>query len=225
MGRSALVVVAVVLIALFAFTRHSPAATTHAQDPPAFGGSGSVNAHLSVVPTIRSVTVSPGSVSFGNCTGGQGDTASVKNQMGYPNGTCSVITSSANANLPVTITYTGLAGRVYVSGSSAVPSDNGTNWSLCNPGGQPTCTGGQGEPGEDQYTVETSADEVASAAALTGNLVCDSEFDTGGGCAATPAEFKSQSQNEGIKLIGPRTWDDHSTSWSVTVTWTAASSS
>jgi hypothetical protein len=55
--------------------------------------------------------------------------------------------------------------------------------------------------------------------------VCDSEFDTGGGCAATPAEFKSQSQNEGIKLIGPRTWDDHSTSWSVTVTWTAASSS
>jgi len=101
MGRNALVVVVIALIGLFAFARHSPAAASHGQDPPGqdpptFSGSGSVNAHLSVVPTIRSVTVSPGSVSFGDCTGGTGDTSSTSNQLGYPNGTCSVGTSGDN---------------------------------------------------------------------------------------------------------------------------------
>lgn len=225
MGRNALVVVAVVLIGLLVFTRHSPAAASHGQDPPAFGGSGSINAHLKVVPTIRSVTVSPGSVTFGHCTGGTGNTSSTNTQMGYPNGICSVGTSGANASFPITITYTGLPGQVFVNGSSAVPADNGTNWSLCNPGGQPACGGGQGEPGQDQYTVRTFAEQVANTAVLTGSLACDSEFDPGGGCTATPAVFKNQSQSEGIQLTGPKTWDDHSTSWSVTIIWTAASPS
>jgi hypothetical protein len=228
MGRNALIVVVIALIGLFAFARHSPATATGGQDPPGqdpptFSGSGSVNAHLSVVPTIRSVTVSPGSVSFGNCTGGAGDTSSTGTQMGYPNGTCSVGTSGPNGSFPVTIKYTGLPGRVYVEGSNASPSDNGTSWSLCIPGGQPACTGGQGKPGPDQYTVETFAGQVASPAVMTGTLVCDGEFDPGGGCTASPAEFKSQSQSEGVQLTGPSTWDDHSTAWSLTITWTAAS--
>jgi hypothetical protein len=58
---------------------------------------------------------------------------------------------------------------------------------------------------------------------VTGSSACDQEFDSGGGCAATPAEFKTQSQSEGIQLTGPQTYDDHSTSWSITITWIAAS--
>jgi hypothetical protein len=28
-------------------------------------------------------------------------------------------------------------------------------------------------------------------------------------------------QHEGLLLTGPTSWDDHSTSWTLTVTWTA----
>ena len=225
MGRSGLVVVVVaVLIALFAFSRHSTDPPANGQDPPTFGGSGSVSAHLSVVPTIRSVTVSPGSVTFGGCTHGAGETASAGSKMGYPNGICWVgSTGAPDASFPITVTYTGLSGNVWVSGSNAVPSDNGTNWSLCNPVGEPACTGGQGKPGTNQFAVSTFASEVANFAVLTGSATCDNVFDPGGGCSATPAEFGSQTQHEGLQLTGPNTSDDHATSWSVNITWIAVS--
>jgi hypothetical protein len=231
-SRNALVVVAILLIGLFAFTRHSPAATTgtadavaagHSQDPPTPGGSGSVNAHLSVVPTIRSVTVSPDSVTFQHCHGGAAPTSSTSTQMGYPNGICTVGSSGANGSFPITITYKGLPGNVWVSGSSAAPADNGPSWSLCTPGGQPACSGGQHKPGADQYTVETFAEQVANSAVMIGSPACDPEFDPSGGCIASPAEFKTQSQTEGLQLIGPNTWHDNSTSWSITITWIAES--
>lgn len=236
MSRNALIVIGVALLALFAFGRHSssPATSTAAasvsepngngngQKPPAFGGSGSVTAHLSVVPTIRSVTVSPGSVDFGNCSGGAGSTVSTKASMGYPNGTCWVGSTGPNANYPITVSYKGLPGNVWVSGSSAVPDDNGTSWSLCNPQGQPACTGGGGKPGKDQYTVSSFAQDVGNYGVLVGSAECDSEFDSGGGCTATPAEFTSQVQREGFKVIGPKMWDDGATSWNVTITWMAA---
>jgi hypothetical protein len=219
MSRSALVIAVIVLIGLFAFARHSPAATTAAdaqgQDPPTFGGSGSVSAHLSVVPTIRSVTVSPGSVTFGHCSGGAGPTSSTSTQMGYPNGVCTVGSNGPDGSFPITITYKGLPGEVYVGGSNAAPADSGASWSLCNPG--------HNEPAANQYTVQTFAQQVASPTVVTGSSACDQEFDSGGGCAATPAEFKTQSQSEGIQLTGPQTYDDHSTSWSITITWIAAS--
>src|SRR5437773_1454432 len=145
MGRSGLIILVAVLIALFGFARHSPdsPASTSGQDPPAFGGSGSVTAHLKVVPTIRSVTVSPGSVDFRNCTEGTGDTASAGDQMGYPNGICWVGNTGSNGHFPVTVTYTGLAGNVWVSASGAVSDGNGAGWSLCDPTGKPVCTGDQ----------------------------------------------------------------------------------
>ncbi|MGH3235093.1 MAG: hypothetical protein ACRDOH_17965 [Streptosporangiaceae bacterium] len=223
MGRSGVVVIVAVLIALFVFARHSPDPPANGQDPPAFGGSGSVSAHLNVVPTIRSVTVSPGSATFGDCTGGVGATASTSGKMGYPNGICWVGSTGPNSSFPITITYTGLPGSVWVSGSSAVPSDHGTSWSLCNPVGQPACTGGQGKPGKDQFAVSTFGAEVANFAVLTGSASCDIEFNPGGGCSATPVQFSSQAQHEGIQLTGPKTWDDGSTSWSVSITWIAES--
>jgi hypothetical protein len=226
MGRSGLIVLVAALIALFAFTRHSSnPASASGQDPPAFGGSGSVSAHLNVVPTIRSVTVSPGSVTFGKCTGGADPTASQGDKLGYPNGICWVGTTGPDASFPITVTYTGLPGNVWVSSTNAAPGDSGTSWSLCNPQGKPACTGGQGRPGKDQFAVSTFAPQVANFAVLTGTAACDNEFDAGGGCSANPAEFTSQTQQEGLQLTGPNTWDDHSTSWNLSITWLAEGSS
>ncbi len=221
MGRNGLIILVAVLIALFGFARHSsdPPAGGNGQDPPAFGGSGSVTAHLNVVPTIRSVTVSPGSVNFGNCTDGTGDTASAGDKMGYPNGICLVGNTGSNGHFPITVTYTGLAGNVWVHAGDAV-SGHGS-WSLCNPTSQPVCTGGQNKPGNNQFTVMTFAQDVANYQLLTGDARCDTEFGPSGVCTAAPAEFQSVAAHEGIRLIGPRASDDNSTSWSVTIVWQA----
>jgi len=217
MGRNGLIILVAVLIALFGFARHSsdPPAGGNGQDPPAFGGSGSVTAHLNVVPTIRSVTVSPGSVNFGNCTDGTGDTASAGDKMGYPNGICLVGNTGSNGHFPITVTYTGLAGNVWVHAGDAV-SGHGS-WSLCNPTSLPVCTGGQNKPGNNQFTVMTFAQDVANYQLLTGDARCDTEFGPSGVCTAAPAEFQSVAAHEGIRLIGPRASDDNSTSWSAAI--------
>jgi hypothetical protein len=226
LGRSAILVIVAIVVVLLVFTHHST--TSDGQAAPVTGGSGSTTAHLKVVPTIRSVTVSPGSVTFGNCSGGSGYTNSTQSTLGYPNGTCTVGAIGVNESFPITVTYTGIPGSVYVSGSSAVPADNGANWTLCSPPGSPSsqsaCTGTQGLPGADQYMVMNFAQSVENAGVLTTTPSCDVEFDTSGGCTATPREFQNQVQHEGLLLTGPKSWNDHSTSWTVTVTWTAVGS-
>src|SRR5260370_26612747 len=103
MGRNGgIFVLVAVLIGLFVFARHSSDPPPSGQDPPAFGGSGSVTAHLSVVPTIRSVTVSPGSVRFGECTGGAGNTPATAAPMGYPHASCCGGRTRAGRGLPPT---------------------------------------------------------------------------------------------------------------------------
>jgi hypothetical protein len=221
--RSAILVIAALVVILLIFTRHS--ATSDGQQPaPVTGGGGTTTAHLKVVPTIRSVTVSPGSVTFGDCSGGSGFTNSTQNTLGYPNGSCTVGAIGVNEAFPITVTYTGIPGEVYVSGSSAVPADNGANWILCSPPGSPgqeACGGTHGMPGSDQYMVMNFAESLEKAGVLTPTPSCDEVFDNQGGCTATPQEFQSQVQHEGLLLTGPTSWSDHSTSWTVTVTWTA----
>jgi hypothetical protein len=222
--RNALIIIGALLVVLFLFSRHDTSSTT---TKAVTGDGGSTTAHLSVVPTIRSVTVSPGSVTFSNCTGGQGSTDSTQRALGYPNGECSVGTPEVNPSYPITVSYTGIPGSVYVTGSNAVPSDGGAQWSLCTPNQQPgssvpACTGSKGLPGSDQYTLITFAPGVANSDVLGTSATCDIEFDAGGGCTASPVEFQSQVQHEGLVLVGPKSWDDHSTSWTVTITWTAS---
>jgi hypothetical protein len=230
--RNAVIVIVAIIVVFFLFTRHSSTATTG--QALVTGGSGTTTGHFKVVPTIRSVTVSPGEVTFGDCNGGNGDTNSVGSALGYPNGSCSVGLVGANESFPITVTYTGIPGKVLVSGSNAVPADNGAQWSLCNPNistagtsssstTAPSCAGSNGLPGMNQYTVTNFASGVAYANPLSTNASCDQEFDAvpTGGCTATPPELQSQVQHEGLVLTGPETWDDHSTSWTITVTWTA----
>jgi hypothetical protein len=189
---------------------------------PAPGKSDSIAVSLKTVPTIRSVTVSPGKARFGNCTGGRPsrNTASTSKALGFPNGSCAVTGPAPAGSFPVTITNTGIASSIEVSGTNAVPKDGGTDWSLCNLGSHPAvaCTDASGkEPGVNQYLLQnTTVDGRMNAGGLTDTPTCDHEFDSTSGCLA----MQGSAQNEGIDLTGPYSSDDISTSWTVTITWT-----
>ncbi len=192
-----------------------------ASAPPAGAGQGtSIAVSLKVVPTIRSVTITPAKAKFGDCGGGNAslNTASTSGELGYPNGHCWL--GAPKTSFPITITNTGIASYMYVNGANAVPSDSGTEWSLCNPGSKPavTCTSNNGlSPGKNQYVVQNfSPNRKLNAAGLTNTLACDPEFGLTSGCWST----YGQSQREGLLLTGPAEIDDTSTSWTVTITWT-----
>ncbi len=106
-----------------------------------------------------------------------------------------------------------------VQSSSAIPSDGGIGWQLCNLGSHPTvrCDGPDGLPGSNQFVVENFSNAGQNNTGLTFNRHCDAEFSPAGGCLA----LSGQLQREGIELIGPSTPNDTSQTWSVTITWTA----
>ncbi len=183
------------------------------------GRAASVNLSLTTVPTIRSVTVSPAKTSFADCSGGLANrnTQSTAGQLGFPNGHCLVGLTSPGI-YPITVTNTGIASAIYVSGTSATPADGGTQWALCNRGFDPAvdCSGEHGLPGTDQYLVANFSSAGQRTSGITGTPTCDPEFDASGRCWAV----QGASQSEGIELIGPTLSSDNSTKWTVTITWT-----
>ena len=82
--------------------------------------------------------------------------------MGFPNGTCAV-GDRVKGKDPIKITYNGMQGYVYVHAGWALPNDNevGTPWHPCSSGGQGAvrCTGKNGQPGYNQYTVRNFSPE------------------------------------------------------------------
>ena len=188
--------------------------------PPNAGQAASVNLSLQTVPTIRSVTVSPASASFGTCTGGLAskNTHSTGGKLGFPNGHCFVGLATSGI-YPITITNTGIASAIYVNGTSANPSDGGSQWILCRKDGHgaPACTRADGRlPGTDQYLVENFSSAGEQRAGIGATPACDPEFVASGRCWAVQGE----SQNEGIELVGPWSSTDTSTKWTLTITWT-----
>jgi hypothetical protein len=180
------------------------------------GKAASINLSLTTVPTIRSVTVSPASASFATCSGGMAsqNTRSTTSKLGFPNGRC--VVGLVNPGIyPITITNTGIASAIYVSGSSASPADGGTEWALCNRGFNPfvDCRGHDGLPGSDQYFVENFSPLGDRHSGLSDTPTCDIEF--GPRCWAV----QGASQTEGLELIGPSGSSDSSTKWSLTITW------
>jgi hypothetical protein len=195
------------------------------EEGPSAGRSASINLSLNTVPTIRSVTVSPGKATFGSCSGGLAarNTKSTSTRLGFPYGKCWVgrWTGPLNGDglFPVTVTNTGIAAYIDVNGASAVPSDDGSEWSLCNRGSNPAVTcGGRGHnwPGTDQYLVQNFGPNRENPNGLTDTPTCDREFGLDGRCWA----LEGASQNEGMELTGPYQSTDSSTSWTVTITWT-----
>jgi hypothetical protein len=189
--------------------------------PKNAGHSESVNLSLTTVPVVRSVTVSvaPGSASFANCGGKTSrDTRSTFGKLGFPNGRCSVGLRNAGV-YPITITNTGIASEIFVNGTSAIPTNGGDQWSICNTGGGgPSCTRGDGQlPGTDQYLIENFSPNGEQRAGISATPACDPEFDRFQRCWAGEGGH----QSEGIDLIGP--WSStnmYATKWIITVTWT-----
>jgi len=185
--------------------------------PLASGQAASINLSLTTVPTIRSVTISPGQASFSDCSKGDAvdNTKSTRRALGFPNGVC-FVGSVTKQVFPITITNTGIASYIYVSGSGANPADLGTGWSLCTTRGLARCTGARHRPGADQYQVDNFSAFGTLTTGLTDAPRCDQRFGPGGSCWAVEGMW----QKEGIKLIGPTTSSDTSTKWTVTITWT-----
>jgi hypothetical protein len=189
--------------------------------PQGAGTAASLNLAVRTVPTIRSVTVSPGNAQIGDCKGGLAskNTKSTTKELGFPDGRCWFGKPGPNGIFPITITNTGIASNIYVSGSGATPADNGTGWALCNIGTDPSvvCSGRfHLVPGTDQYLLRNfSPLDKPDYGGLTDNPVCDHVFGVSHSCLA----IEGTSQTEGIELIGPASSSDNSTHWTVTITW------
>jgi hypothetical protein len=177
--------------------------------------SASTNATVNVIASTRSITVTPGAVTFKHCTGGQNDNLSTPTQLGYPNATCSVGQTSASGPLPITIKNTGTDANINVSASDANPSGTGPHWKLCGPPSKVSCSSGS-SPGENQFEAWIIA-KGTPRAGLTADATCDSSFSSGS-CHA----LRGQSAHEGIQLLGPQLFNSTSTSYTITVTWIAA---
>lgn len=193
------------------------------QSAAAPGAGASITISLKVVPTVRSVTVSPGTATFGSCSGGSAslNTQSTSSALGYPNGYCWVGSPGSGGRFPVTVTNTGIASYIEVSSENAAPSDNGHQWSLCNLGSNPavSCTGSSGRPAMDQYVLQSFASNgKQNADGLTGSPSCDADFGTARQCWTVQGD----NAEEGFRLIGPESPDDSSTSWTVRITWEAS---
>jgi hypothetical protein len=192
-----------------------------AEPPAGAGKSASINLSLNTVPVIRSVTVSPAKATFGDCSGGSSgaNTASASGKLGYPDGRCWYGKPEPGGQFPITITNTGIASQIDVSGGSAFPADNGDQWKLCNTGSDAAvnCTGrNDNVPGPDQYLVETfSPENNPDTGGITGAPQCDHQFAQAGSCQAVQGSFGT----EGLELIGPESTTDNSTRWTVTITW------
>jgi hypothetical protein len=182
--------------------------------PASADSSGSSTATVNIA--VRSITVSPGTTTFDTCVNNTDQ--STGSALTFPNGICQ--TSSANQ---VTITNGTNPGHIDVQGSDAIPSDNGTHWTLCGGTGGPTCTGSSGGfcgpshllGGQDQFQECDVSGSDSLSPILTTAPQCDTGF------AAACAASAGQSQVEILGMDGPTASTDTSTSFTTVWTWTA----
>jgi hypothetical protein len=216
--RSLLVIAAIVVGGFLVI--HVGKAVT-AKDPPPGGHSGSTAVSINTIQTYRTITVSPTTVNCGGYARGNPPNRS-RGALGFPNGTCAV-GNRVRGKDPITITYNGMQGYVYVHAGWAMPNGNevGTPWKPCSSAGHEAvrCTGRAGLPGYNQYMVRTFSPEAQVLTQITGNNVCDVNFRPVGGCYAS----RGNSQREGLYITGPSKipGSDTAQSWTAWVIWTA----
>jgi hypothetical protein len=214
-----LLVIAAIVIGGFLVLHVGKVAT--APDPPPHGHSNSTAITFKTMQTYRTVTVSPDAVNCGSYRRG-GPPNKSNGAMGFPNGTCAVGDRLTGKD-PIKITYNGIQGYVYVHAGWALPNDNevGTPWHPCSSAGHEAvrCTGKNGQPGYNQYTVRNFSPESPQPTPITGNNVCDVNFRPVGGCYAS----RGNAQREGFYLTGPSKIPstDTAQSWTAWVIWTA----
>jgi hypothetical protein len=189
------------------------------KDPAGGAHEGQLTVHFNAITTFNTVTISPSDVQCGHYHGGKPPNAST-NTLGQPNGMCSVgmYPVATIQDVPIKITYSGLAGEVFVKSGNAIPVNDGTQWRLCGPhiGPHAICTGPGGKPGPYQFAVHSFAGSGMPPMPLRPWWTCDVNFDAGS-CNAV----RTQSQQEGFDIIGPYWQKNPSTTWSVSLTWVA----
>jgi len=160
---------------------------------------GTFTATLQVVG--YSLTVSPATGDFGQCRFG----SSTPTALGFPRGQCHApIINFAWDH--ITITNTGAPGHVYVQAGDAVPADAGKHWTTCAPNN--ICFG------QDQFGLD-SLSAGKTGVSLTTASQCDTAFSAG--CAAA----SGASANEAFQLDGPSSSTDPSSTFTISVTYTA----
>jgi hypothetical protein len=180
--------------------------------------SGSSTATVNIA--VRSVNVSPSTTTFNQCYDANGNLLPSA-VLVFPFGMCQTIDTAA-----VTITNGSAPGHIDVQGADAIPSDNGTHWTLCGGAGGPACTSsisnalvaGIKYPGQDQFVELTSIGGISGTlgtAPLTNSPQCDDQF--GSSCVAT----SGQATTESLVLQGPTASTDSSSSFTTVWTWTA----
>lgn len=169
-------------------------------------------------PPVRSVTVSPSTAAFGNCSGpNETGTNSNPAELAFPNGSCLVGTAGAAVITGgITITNGTAAGSIDVNGQAATPADAGTPWSLV--------PASAGTPGVDQFVEATDGSALTSASgnytSVTSTPTCDTAFtvvSSAGSCAAAAG----QSSEEALVIEGPSSSTDQNGPFTITTTWTA----
>jgi hypothetical protein len=163
---------------------------------PAWSAS-SADVTATIPVLIKSVTISTRTLAFGRCSGGYSTGAG----LGFPNGTCTTER--------VTVTNGSAPSTILVSGANATPSDGGKAWALCDGPGAPPCM--LNAPGTDQFTEQDLAIDLGLTPA------CDLNFASTPCGAAAPGQAKAES----LRLYGPRSSTDQSTTFTTQITWTA----
>jgi hypothetical protein len=174
--------------------------------PASADTSGSATATVNTA--VRSLTVSPSTTTFDACFNSAG--LNTGGTLAFPNGEC--IATIA----PITITNGAAPAHIDVQGSNtAVPSDNGTPWTLCNVNVSSIPCSGNHLPGQDQFTEST--DGITGGTGLSTSPQCDTAFTAAGTCIAAAGEAST----ERLRFRGPTTSTDNSPRWTTVWTWTA----
>jgi hypothetical protein len=189
--------------------------------PLAASAASSATATINVAPPpVKSVTVSPTTLTYASCGSGNSGTAS---QLPFPSGECNTqsysVTNSGN-----------VSEQISVQGADAVSSGTGThtNWTLCSSfsGDQsppPACTGvgalSGNFPGQNQFEEEVNSSPVFIE--LSNSPQCDLSFGARSGttCASAAA---NASRSPWLQMIGPASSTDPSLTFTTTVTYTAS---
>jgi hypothetical protein len=159
---------------------------------------------------VRSLTVSPTSVTFGTCLVGTLSSTG----LAFPNGLCTAPTAASDTVSNINVSNTGAPASVLVEVTNVVTG--GVNWSPVS-----------STPGQDQFEMDNGA--ATTPFALT--PVCDGYFTanmaSGTNSAVSgstcPVEVSSSASSlETLRLTGPSATTTQGTSFSTTVTWLAS---
>ncbi len=180
------------------------------------GATGTVNATIPIA--VVSIIVDPPAVTFGNCHDRNG--ASIPGGLVFPNGSCMTTPRTVSdifGPRPIILTNGDTPSKIFVAATDPKGSPTGKPWRLCFVGLQSAqaCTGSFGAPAADEAIVSIDT-AVAGQVLFTTNRALSLG-------AATPTNLAAANTSHAIdfQMIGPASSTDASTTFRMSVTFTA----